>query len=144
MPTKKKAKKNAVKKKAAKKKVAKKKSATTKKTTYKAPSLTVASKTLHISFGCDGGFCVADKTPLHMNPLDKVVMTAPTSDIRVTFRGGSPFASGKNPINIPRGTSAPPETVIFVSGRPKKFSYRLRCRNVDCPTPTDDPSMIID
>jgi hypothetical protein len=136
MPTKKKAKKKAVKKAVTKKKVAKKKGGQAK-----TPS--VAPKTIHVYFGCVGGFCVPDQDPLNMNPLDTVVMHATTSDIRVTFTGGSPFSPSTNPINIPKG-GTDTKTVVFVSLPPKKFRYRLRCRNDDCPTPAGDPSMIID
>jgi len=126
------------------KKTAKKKTAKKKTQTRSTVPENQNSSLKEIFCGCLGS-CVANPSPLYLSPGDQVVMHATNADVKVTFKGGSPFVSNAVKFTILKGTAHPIETIkpTINPTPPKKFKYGLACSNPRCHTSQDDAEMII-
>ena len=121
------------------KKGAKKKSA--RKQTAKRKSATRTPTRRDFFFGCNGKKCKPGGRIDIGEIGDYVVLRAVGSDVSIYFYNPprSPFASGRNPIQIKAGDSWPDEVI----GPYDEYVYEQHCSGHVCKTRDQDPSMIV-
>ena len=114
-----------------KKSVAKKKRSAAKTTrsaarakgTTKRRRCTGPPKTHTFRYFCGGKTCGVTPRVKHMCPGDTADLVARGTDVTITFRRGSPFVSGTNPIHLTDGV---PKSEVVASTR-GRFRYDLDC-----------------
>jgi hypothetical protein len=93
-----------------------------------------------IKYECRGGFCRATPRRIRLKKGQTVNLAAINVDVTIDFIGSSPFRSGTDPISINKGSSNS-QVVANTSGQ---FDYTLTCRNPNCPSQNDPPTMIVE
>jgi hypothetical protein len=130
-------------KKGAKKKAAKKKPAKPKRQARKPVQRkqSVMKADVVIKIGCNGSDCVSDSNGKNMGgPGSKVLLCAPTGDVKLTFSPRSPFVSGTNPLSISKGTC---RAEVIAAGAGGSFTYHPTCSKPGCGNLSADPTMIV-
>jgi hypothetical protein len=99
-----------------------------------------ASKTVKLTYGCEGGFCTASPKKAHLKKRGAhVQLSATNTNVTITFdQGKSPFTPNTPNIRLLQGQ---PQTFTVSATASGDYPYTLGCDG--CPTPSDSPDMIV-
>jgi hypothetical protein len=93
-----------------------------------------------IKYGCGITGCTATPHKAKMKPGDVIVMLAMNTDVALEFTTGSPFESGIDRIEIPKGYFH----AALVGSVKGSYKYLLSCPGSACVTRLVPPEMIVE
>jgi hypothetical protein len=104
------------------------------------PRASVSGRVRTIKFACGLTGCTASPHKTKMNPGDVTVMLAMNTNVAIEFTAGSPFESGIDRIDIPKGYFH----AELVGSAKGSYKYSLSCPGSACVTLRIPPEMIVE